>query len=99
MSSARSSVLSRRRAAAPLSRVPSGRVISMSEASTVAQKVSKVLIVDDHPAIREALAIRISKIPDMEVCGETEDMADALRLILERKPDIAVVDISLKTGD
>src|SRR5205823_5040034 len=38
-------------------------------------------------------------VPDLEVCGETEDMADALRLILERKPDIAVVDISLKTGD
>ncbi len=70
----------------------------MSEVST-AQRAAKVLLVDDHPAIREALAIRISKIPDLELCGETEDMAEALRLILERKPDVAVVDISLKTGD
>src|SRR5262245_29136716 len=71
----------------------------MSETSTVSQRVAKVLIVDDHPAIREALAIRISKVPDLEICGETEDMAEALRLIVERKPDIAVIDISLKTGD
>jgi DNA-binding NarL/FixJ family response regulator len=61
--------------------------------------VSKVLIVDDHPAVREALAIRISKLPDLEVCGEAADMADALKVVAEQKPDLAVIDISLKTGD
>jgi DNA-binding NarL/FixJ family response regulator len=58
-----------------------------------------VLIVDDHPAVREALSIRISQAPDLEVCGQAEDTGDALRLVEKSKPDVAIVDISLKTGD
>jgi DNA-binding NarL/FixJ family response regulator len=59
---------------------------------------ARVLIVDDHPAVREALALRIGRQPDLEVCGEAADMSEALRLITETQPDVAVVDISLKTG-
>lgn len=62
-------------------------------------KRAKVLIVDDHPAIREALGIRISRTPDLVVCGEAEDIAGAMRLVSEEKPDVAIVDISLKSGD
>jgi DNA-binding NarL/FixJ family response regulator len=65
----------------------------------VATKAARVLIVDDHPAVREALAIRISTQPDMEVCGEAADAAEALELIETTKPDVAVIDISLKTSD
>lgn len=60
---------------------------------------AKVLIVDDHPAVREALIARISKLSDLEVCGEAIDIPDALRLVAEHNPDIAIVDISLKTGN
>jgi DNA-binding NarL/FixJ family response regulator len=60
---------------------------------------ARVLIVDDHPAVREALSIRISQVPDLEVCGEAADTADALRLVEKKKPDVAIVDIALKTGD
>ena len=60
---------------------------------------AKVLIVDDHPAVREALAIRISKLPDLEVCGEAADQVRALQLVAEQQPDIAVIDISLKQGN
>jgi DNA-binding NarL/FixJ family response regulator len=60
---------------------------------------AKVLIVDDHPAVREALAIRIAKLSDLAVCGEATDVADALKLVAEHKPDLAIIDISLKTGD
>ena len=62
-------------------------------------KRSRVLIVDDHPAVREALALRIGRQPDLEVCGEAADMSDALRLVTDTRPDVAVVDISLKTGN
>jgi DNA-binding NarL/FixJ family response regulator len=62
------------------------------------KKRAKILIVDDHPAVREALASRISRQPDLEVCGEAADLGEALRLIAETQPDVAVVDISLKTG-
>jgi DNA-binding NarL/FixJ family response regulator len=62
------------------------------------KKRARVLIVDDHPAVREALALRIGRQPDLEVCGEASDMSEALRLIAEARPDVAVVDLSLKTG-
>jgi DNA-binding NarL/FixJ family response regulator len=69
----------------------------MSEAK--AARRSRVLIIDDHPAVREALAIRIARQPDLEVCGEAADMSEALRMVEELKPDVAVVDITLKTGN
>jgi DNA-binding NarL/FixJ family response regulator len=60
---------------------------------------SRVLIVDDHPAVREALALRIGLQRDLEVCGEAADMNEALRLLAETRPDLAVVDIKLKTSN
>ena len=62
-------------------------------------KPARVLIVDDHPAVREALALRISRNADLLVCGEASDLAEALQLISETKPDVAVIDIGLKTGN
>ena len=61
------------------------------------KKRARILIVDDHPAVREALASRIGRQPDLEVCGEAADMSEALRLIADTQPDLAVIDISLKT--
>jgi DNA-binding NarL/FixJ family response regulator len=63
------------------------------------KKLRRVLIVDDHPAVREALALRIGRQPDLEVCGEAADMSEALRLVAESQPDVAVVDISLRSGN
>ena len=62
------------------------------------KKRARVLIVDDHPAVREALAMRIGRQSDLEVCGEAADLSEALRLVADTQPDVAVVDISLKTG-
>jgi DNA-binding NarL/FixJ family response regulator len=63
------------------------------------KQIVRVLIVDDHPAVREALALRISWQPDLEVCGEAGNMNEALQLIADTKPDVAVVDISLKASN
>lgn len=60
---------------------------------------SRILIVDDHPAVREALASRITSQSDLTVCGEADNISDALRLVSEVQPDLVVVDISLKSGD
>jgi DNA-binding NarL/FixJ family response regulator len=49
--------------------------------------------------VREALALRIGRQPDLKVCGEAADMSEALRLIADTEPDVAVVDISLTTGN
>ena len=61
-------------------------------------RVARVLIVDDHPAVREGLAARIAHQPDLEVCGEAEDIDQAMALMEAAQPDVVVVDISLKTG-
>jgi DNA-binding NarL/FixJ family response regulator len=62
-------------------------------------KRAKVLIVDDHPAVREGLALRIEGQPDLEVCGQASDVPEALRAVPATCPDVAVVDISLKAGN
>ena len=61
-------------------------------------RVAKVLIVDDHPAVREGLAARIAHQPDLEVCGEAEDIDQALAMMDATGADVVVIDISLKTG-
>lgn len=60
---------------------------------------STVFIVDDHPVIRQGLALLINREPDLAVCGDAEEASSALRRIEEMKPDVAVVDISLNGPD
>jgi DNA-binding NarL/FixJ family response regulator len=55
----------------------------------------RVYLVDDHPAIREAIRDTIEGTIDMEICGETSSSDDAFREIEELQPDVAVIDISL----
>lgn len=57
---------------------------------------TKVLIVDDHPIIRQGLSELINQEPDLIVCGYAEDALEALGKIKESEPDMVIVDISLK---
>src|SRR4051794_2976046 len=56
----------------------------------------KVLVIDDHPLVRERLAELINQQPDLMVCGEAEDSHQARKALAELQPDIAIVDITLK---
>ena len=56
----------------------------------------RVVLVEDHPMFREQLAQLINKEATMTVCGEADNIHDALRLIELEKPDIAIVDLTLK---
>ena len=58
----------------------------------------KILIVDDHPLVREGMAMHISAERDLEVCGEATMEDEALALVRETNPDLVIVDISLKSG-
>lgn len=58
----------------------------------------KILIVDDHPSVREGLAMRISLHSDLEVCGEAESEDAAIALVKETAPELVLVDISLRSG-
>jgi len=58
-------------------------------------KKTRVLLVDDHPTMREGLIRVIEREADLTVCSEAESIQRALEMIESSKPDIAVVDISL----
>src|SRR5271170_4326204 len=60
---------------------------------------STVFIVDDHPIVRQGLALLINREPDLKVCGDAEEAGSALPRIDELKPDLVVVDISLNGPD
>jgi DNA-binding NarL/FixJ family response regulator len=59
----------------------------------------KVLVVDDHPIVREGLAQMINREPDLLVCGDAANMQKAVQLIDVLRPDILIVDISLNGPD
>ena len=66
----------------------------------IAQRIKKkVLVVDDHPLLRQGLALLINQQHDMLVCGEAEEAHAAMQSIAEKKPDIIILDISLKGPD
>ena len=57
---------------------------------------AKVLLVDDHPVVRQGLGQLINEEPDLSIVGEAEDFQQALAAIDTANPDVAIVDISLK---
>jgi DNA-binding NarL/FixJ family response regulator len=58
----------------------------------------RVFLVDDHPAILEAIRDRIEETLDIEVCGMARSSTDSFSQIEELQPDVVVVDISLEDG-
>jgi DNA-binding NarL/FixJ family response regulator len=58
-----------------------------------------VFIVDDHPLLRQGLALLINRENDLTVCGEAEEAQAAMRAISQYQPDILIVDISLNGPD
>jgi DNA-binding NarL/FixJ family response regulator len=59
----------------------------------------RVLIVDDHPIVRQGLRRMIEPEADLTVCGEAQTEREARAAIRELAPDIAIIDISLARGD
>jgi DNA-binding NarL/FixJ family response regulator len=60
------------------------------------QTKTQILIVDDHPMVRDWLAQMIRRETDLAVCGEASDAAGALRAIATLKPDMAIVDLTMR---
>src|SRR5438309_11934983 len=59
---------------------------------------AKVLMVDDHALVRRGLATLIGDEADLEVCGEAGDAVEAMTQVGVVRPDLVVVDLSLRNG-
>lgn len=62
-------------------------------------EVHRILIVDDHPVVRQGIKLMVNAQPDLTVIGEAQTEQDARRLVRELRPDALVVDLSLDQGD
>ena len=65
----------------------------------VRAKKYRVLLVDDHPIVRQGLALLIDREADLSVCGEADGAHSAFHAIETLRPDIVVLDISLNGPD
>ena len=60
---------------------------------------ARLLVVDDHPLLRDSLIKLVCSEKDIVCCGEADNVADAKRLVEETKPDLMLLDLRLKSGD
>src|ERR1700733_6197413 len=68
-----------------------------SQNQTVTKK--RILVVDDHPIVRQGLALLINRESDLVVCGEAEEAMGAMHVLTSSRPDVLIVDISLNGPD
>jgi DNA-binding NarL/FixJ family response regulator len=71
----------------------------MESAQPVTTSHLKVILVEDHPMFREQLAQLINRDLGMTVCGEADNVKDAMVLIDEHEPDVAIVDLTLRQSN
>jgi DNA-binding NarL/FixJ family response regulator len=82
-------------------------VSSKSQAQTSQNQTSqnqagtkkRILVVDDHPIVRQGLALLINRENDLVVCGGAEEAMGALHVLASARPDVLIVDISLNGPD
>jgi len=66
------------------------------QSKSAPQEKLRILLVDDHPMVRERLAEVIEREPDLTICGEAEDRFGALDVIATKRPQLAIIDLTLK---
>jgi len=67
--------------------------------ATPDQVARRILIVDDHPIVRQGMRLMIDAEPDLQICGEAQTEQEARRQVRALQPDAVVVDLSLEEGD
>src|SRR5690606_34810659 len=72
--------------------------ITSTDPDRARAKITRILIVDDHPIVRQGLRMTIEAENDLAVCGEAEGMSQAMQLFHECSPDVVIADISLENG-
>jgi DNA-binding NarL/FixJ family response regulator len=64
----------------------------------VSSAVTRILIVDDHPIVRDALAALLGETPELQIVGVTASIRETLPLLERTTPDLLLVDLSLEDG-
>jgi DNA-binding NarL/FixJ family response regulator len=70
-----------------------------SQSSGKTRKRTRILLVDDHPLVRERLSEVINREADLEVCAEAEDRLEAIEIIKATDPHLVIIDLTLKSSD
>ena len=70
----------------------------MTATATAKTRVIRVVVVDDHQLVRDGLRAIIEREPDMEVVGEADTMAEAVRRVAFDEPDVVTLDVDLPDG-
>lgn len=70
----------------------------MTDSLKTGRNSTRILLVDDHPVVRDGLAESINRERDLTVCAQAEDHSQALQLIESARPDLVVVDLVLKNS-
>jgi two-component system response regulator DegU len=55
----------------------------------------RVMLVDDHPLMRDSLKIHLENQPDIDIVGEANDGEEAVQLAAELNPDVIIMDIAM----
>ncbi len=74
-------------------------VANGTSSTGVGQQKARILVVEDHPLFRERLIEVIHREGDLVVCGEADNVDEAMRLIRETRPDLVLLDITLKESN
>jgi len=69
---------------------------TMKDSDRSQAEKTRILIVDDHPLIRDAIKRLVQQEPDLLLCGEAEDRERALSMIASHQPRLVILDLSLK---
>jgi DNA-binding NarL/FixJ family response regulator len=69
--------------------------ITKTESATA---ITRILIVDDHPLVREGLIGLLAAQSDFVVCGEASGVVEARQLVASTRPDVAIIDLTLSDG-
>ena len=73
--------------------------MTKKEKTAAPAPVRSILIVDDHPVVRQGVRHVIEQEPDLRIVAEAESASEALNALQQHKLDLAIVDISLKGTD
>jgi DNA-binding NarL/FixJ family response regulator len=75
---------------------PTASPLEISRSDEAKRKL-RVLIVDDHPITRQGMKALVNQQLNLEVCAEADSAPRAIELLAETQPDLAIIDVSLKT--